>query len=104
MHNDEDWERIRGSRGDRSLPRISPVRVALLFGTAAIAFALFATSYLADRDRALYADAAQPLGLDRMTTGSISSGKTYTIRRSVLQSSPDAVCIIEENGRRTGEC
>lgn len=101
---DEDWERIRGLRSDRARPRVSPVRVALLFGTAAIALALFATSYLADQGRALYADTAQPLGLDSMTTGSIAPGKTYTIRKSVLQSSADAVCIIEENGRRTGEC
>ena len=104
MQGDEDWERLRGSRADRSLPRISPVRVALLFGTAAIALALFATSYLADQGRTLYADGAHPLGLDTMATGSISAGRTYTVRKSVLQSSPDAVCIIEENGRRTGEC
>ena len=103
MH-DEDWERLRGGRSDRSPPRISPVRVALLFGTAAIAFALFATSYLANDGRVLYAETARSLGLDDMTTGSISSGTTYTIRRSVLQSSPEAVCIIEDNGRRVGDC
>lgn len=101
---DEDWERIRGLRSDRARPRVSPLRVALLFGTAAIALALFATSYLAGEGRSLYADGAQPLGLDTMTTGSISPGRTYTIRKSVLQSSPDAVCIIQENGLRTGEC
>lgn len=104
MQNDDDWERMRGVRGDRVVPRISPVRVALLFGTAAIALALFATSYLADQNRVLYADTAQPLGLDMTTTGSIPQARTYTIRKSVLQSSPDAVCIIQPNGARSGDC
>jgi hypothetical protein len=104
MQNEEDWERIRSSRGDRALPGISPVRVALLFGTAAIALALFATSYLADSGRRFYADGGRPVEVDMMSTGSISPSRTYTIRKSVLQSSPDAECIIRSDGSTQGEC
>ena len=48
-----------------------------------------------------------PAGLDEMTTGSI--GRTgyrgeYTIRKSVLQSSPQTVCVIRDNGVRIGDC
>ncbi len=36
-------------------------------------------------------------------TGSIGAN-TYTVRRSVLQRSPDAVCIIRTDGGRSGDC
>jgi hypothetical protein len=42
-----------------------------------------------------------------MPIGSIgqrSNPGAYTIRRSVLQPSPNAVCIIRGNGMRTGDC
>lgn len=104
MQNDDDWERIRGARGDRMVPGVSPVRVALLFGTAAIALALFATSYLAGEGRRFYADGGRPVDVDMMSTGSISPGGTYTVRKSVLQSSPKAVCIIRQDGSSFGEC
>ena len=43
-------------------------------------------------------------GVDPMSTGSIGRGEAYTIRRSVLQSSPDAVCVIRSDGARSGDC
>jgi hypothetical protein len=104
MRSDDDWQTLRGTRPDRREPAISPVRIALLFGTAAVAVALFATSYLADSGRLQVAEAGQPVGLDPLSTGSIRQPRTYIIRRSVLQKSPDSVCIIRPNGSRSGDC
>jgi len=47
--------------------------------------------------------------VDMMSTGSISpgnqrSGSTYIVRRSVLQADPNAVCVIRQNGTRSGAC
>ena len=83
------------------------LRFALLFGAAAIALALFVTPFAERQAQSLMARA--PIGLDTMATGSIgpaggASGGSYTIRRSVLQSSPNAICIIRKNGARTGDC
>jgi len=74
------------------------VRVALLFGSAAVALALILTPLLDRRTR----DTAS-YGLDPVATGSIPD-RVYTIRRSVLQPSPDATCIISQNGTRSGAC
>lgn len=103
---EHEWERLRGARPERELPAISPIRVALLFGSAAVAFALIATAYLGDdNSRDEYAGAVEPAGLDYMSTGSIQpTTKKYTVRKSVLQSSPDAVCVINSDGTHSGEC
>jgi hypothetical protein len=78
------------------------LRVALLFGSAAIAIGLVAASVL---DNRLGGRMAQnDYGIDRTTTGSIGYKGTYILRRSVLQNSPDAVCILRDNGTRTGAC
>ena len=37
-------------------------------------------------------------------TGSISHRTTYTVRRSVLQAQPGSVCIIDSDGRTSGDC
>lgn len=75
------------------------LRVALLFGLMGIALTLIVVPLAERRTGPLVAGK-----LDMMTTGSIRPGDTYTIRRSVLQSSPDAVCIIRSDGSRSGEC
>ncbi|MCR6659908.1 MAG: hypothetical protein NVV72_11370 [Asticcacaulis sp.] len=43
--------------------------------------------------------------LDFISTSSVGQrgGRSYTIRRSVLQA-PGAVCIIDSAGRRSGDC
>ncbi|MBN9072158.1 MAG: hypothetical protein J0H34_11275 [Rhizobiales bacterium] len=87
---------------------MSPVRIALLFSSAAIALALVVSSYFGDvgpgrADLAL--NDMPPPGLDTMATGSTrTAGKSYIMRRSILQSSPNAVCIISADGRRSGDC
>ncbi|GAB5506052.1 MAG: hypothetical protein Rhirs2KO_12150 [Rhizobiaceae bacterium] len=85
------------------------LRFALLFGAAAIALALFVTPFAERQAQSLMA--RTPVGLDTMSTGSIgpsgarpAGGGSYTIRRSVLQSSPNSICIIRQNGARTGDC
>lgn len=80
-----------------------PVRTALLFAAVAAGLALTLAPLAERRVNALVASNGS--GIDRMSTGSIApSTNNYTIRRSVLQSSPNAVCIIRPNGVRSGDC
>ena len=87
MYPENDWQPTRGDRGERLAGAgLSAVRVAPV----------------ADRQtRSLVAQSGE---LDAMTTGSIGSAGSYTIRKSVLQPSVSSVCIIHDNGRRAGEC
>lgn len=76
----------------------------MLFGVLAVALALFAAPYLDRSSERLAADRGNP-GIDYLTTASTPQQRsTYTMRRSVLQTSPSAVCIIHANGARTGDC
>ncbi len=82
------------------------LRVTLLFGSAAIALTLILVP-IADRHANERSVASVPSqGVDMMSTGSIAArgGDSYTIRRSVLQPDPNAVCIIRDTGERTGAC
>lgn len=98
---EEDWSTVRSERG---FPGIGLLRPVLLFGSAAIALALMLVPMLEDATSDM-ADAG-PQGLDMTSTGSIGSAGSgvYVVRRSVLQSSPDAVCVIRANGARVGDC
>jgi hypothetical protein len=101
MKPEEQWELVRGGRGlSIEEAGMGALRVALLFGSAAIAFALLAVPLLDSRTRTRVAQS----DLDMTTTGSIGGTTNYTIRRSVLQASPNAVCIIRENDARRGNC
>lgn len=77
------------------------LRVALLFGSGAIALTLLLTPQLERKScQALF----DP-GIDKVVTSSIGTGGTaYLARRSVLQSSPDSVCIISRDGSKRGQC
>jgi hypothetical protein len=92
--------------GDRS-NRIGAVNLALLFGTAAIALSLILTPMLSS-DKGDTGMQANTTDYDNITTGSIPTHdgkvKRYTIRRSVLQENPSDVCIINQDGTRTGGC
>lgn len=80
------------------------LRATLLFGVLAIAVALFAAPYLDRSSARIAADRSNP-GIDFMTTASTPQRRsTYTMRRSVLQNSPNAVCIIHANGVHSGDC
>lgn len=84
---------------------LGALRVALLFGSAAIALALIVVPIVDRGSSALGVQTAfGASGIDTMETGSIGPGHQYTIRRSVLQGSPSAICIINDNGTRAGDC
>lgn len=102
----DDWEKPHSDRlwglGDTAL---GSLHVALLFGAGAVALALVLTPIAESQtERLLYS--SYPAGLDMMPTGTVGQRSTgsYTIRRSVLQPSPNSVCIIRDNGMRTGDC
>jgi len=104
MYPEDDWNDFAPSRDTHPvLGGLGSLRIALLFGSGAIALALLIVPFVEQRTRLALAGGSDQL--DTMATGSIQQrGNTYTIRRSVLQSDPNAVCIIQANGIRTGDC
>jgi hypothetical protein len=100
MTPEDDWDAIRNRRTPLfSIAGMGILRIALLFGSAAVALALILAPAAENYARSPFAG-----GLDMMATGAIGQGGGYTIRRSVLQASPDSVCIIGNNGSRSGDC
>lgn len=86
------------------------LRVVLLFGSAVVALALIIVPVLNEQANKVAAQSVLPDGIDRTMTGSIkrdTGGEPYAgqaVRKSALQPRPDAVCIIETNGSRHGDC
>ncbi|RUX06216.1 MULTISPECIES: hypothetical protein [unclassified Mesorhizobium] len=104
MSLDREWDSIRPERGFRAADAgMGVLRIALLFGSAAVALALIATPFLDSQTRSQTARDGFP-GLDMTATGSISHRSTYTVRRSVLQAEPGGVCIIRSDGKSSGDC
>ena len=99
MNSDEEWDLVNGETYRGSLNRSGLLRIALLFGSIAVAFSLFLVPMLSTTG----IDTVSP-GVDRILTGSISKGSEYTLRRSVLQRDPSAYCIIRNDGTSTGSC
>ena len=101
---ENEWDVVRNDRGWSSgWAGTGLLRIVLLFGSAAVALALIIAP-MADNQTRSSANDNRPFGVDDTATGSIGKGNTYTLRRSVLQSSPDAVCVIDSNGRQVGAC
>lgn len=101
MTPEDEWNAIRSRRMPLfGAAGMSMLRIALLFGSAAVALALILAP-MADRYSKTQIVGAS--GLDFMTTSSIGQRAAYTIRRSVLQA-PGSVCIIDSAGRRSGDC
>jgi hypothetical protein len=96
----------------RKSGQVGVVRLAVLFASAAIVSAVILTPILAiDAPSARIASA--PGDYDTIITGSIpgirsapASGqkRVYTIRKSVLQDTPEAICIIQSDGSSSGNC
>ncbi|MBX3578745.1 MAG: hypothetical protein KF723_16195 [Rhizobiaceae bacterium] len=108
MQPDDDWELTRGRGWDFATAGAGMLRATLLFGTAGIALALILTPLLdgSDDDYLAQSDFFDP-GVDRTVTGSVGATGykgQYTIRRSVLQGSPDSICVIRDNGAKSGDC
>ncbi|WP_075291477.1 hypothetical protein [Pararhizobium arenae] len=105
MADDEFWRTVQ----DKDLAtgqsrRTGVLNLSLLFGTAVIALTLILTPMLSSKTTGKVL-ANAPLDYDNISTGSIptsSGSKRYTVRRSVLQEMPGAVCIIDENGGKSG--
>jgi hypothetical protein len=98
MTNKDFGKDVRQSRRAASRSgRIGVVNVALLFAVAAVAVTLVVTPMVSEPGGSAQM-ASQPASVDTMSTGSITSsdehGKRYTIRRSILQDTPGAVCIV----------
>jgi hypothetical protein len=100
MHPVDEWNSTRGDRvwrsGDAS---IGVVRIALLFGFVAVAFALMMVPIVEKRSRE-WSQRIDRAGIDRVETGAIQRREAYIVRRSVLQASPTSVCTIR-NGERS---
>jgi hypothetical protein len=80
------------------------LRIVLLFSAVAVAIAVIASQAL-DRRINRHLVRNNPMsGVDYAPTGSINYKDRYTIRRSVLQPSPESICIVRDNGTRAGDC
>ncbi len=102
MSNDEFWASVYSGNGEAKRPgRISLLRLALLFGAAAITMAIVVPPML---DHAAHRRIAGNAGIDYTTTSSIRRMHEYTERRSVLQPDDEPVCIIDKAGIRSGGC
>lgn len=115
MINEDFWRAVRmKERSSNNSRRTGALNIALLFGTAAIALTLIITPMLADRSTVAHvADAPIADPYDNIQTGSIKpigdvnarpeteNGRRYVIRRSILQSDPGAVCIVQ--GYKSGD-
>ncbi|WP_426131559.1 hypothetical protein [Pararhizobium sp. PWRC1-1] len=105
MVDDDFWRTVQDK--DLATPqsrRTGALNLSLLFGTAVIALTLILTPMMTSKtDNKVLADA--PIDYDSIQTGSIPSSpptKRYTVRRSVLQEMPGAVCIIDSDGNKSG--
>jgi hypothetical protein len=102
MFGNDEWEKFRSERGPLlEIVQSGALRIALLFGSVAVAIALLLTPVL---DRETQVARVNPLGIDNTVTGSVPVQGIYTLHRSVLQNSPNAVCVIHFDGTRTGDC
>lgn len=103
MFPESDWEEIRGMlRRQRRPDTAGFLRTIMVFSAIAIALAAVLAP-LAQEQAQQY---AMRRNVDTMATGSIQrpDARTYVIRRSVLQQSPDAFCIINRDGSAAGDC
>lgn len=105
MVSDQEWEAAESGRYDLTATAgMGVLRITLLFGSAAIAFALLLTPFInriSEPESTLWSNAH---GIDYTQTGSVGYKGSYTIRKSVLQGSAGAVCVIRDNGTRSGDC
>lgn len=111
MNDERDWAEIRpASMSTVGEAGLGMVRVTLLFGSLAIAVALFVAPLLDRTGDSHLASASRFMGIDNRATGTVGqptsyrSGSEFTIRRSVLQTGPTSKCIIYSNGAQTGDC
>ena len=101
MTPEKEWDLVRNERTPLlGIGASGALRLVLLFGSAAIALTLVLTPLAENLTRSQLASRD---GLDFTSTGSIGKRSGYTIRRSVMQA-PGEVCIIRNDGLRSGAC
>jgi hypothetical protein len=103
MADDDIWAEVQ-AKYKRPFNVTGAINVALLFGTAVIAITLILTPILSNMDFGQQKVAGTD-AYDNLVTGSISKpghSRNYTVRRSVLQEMPGAVCIINGDGTKSG--
>jgi len=101
MEQESGWDIVRSERGwSMREAGMGLLRATLLFGLGIAALTVITVPVLDKRS----SEWAEGAGIDAMQVGSIDTSKTYTIRKSVLQPSPDAICIIGQDGSRKGAC
>lgn len=104
MASGNDWETMSSERSRLfGTAGMGILRVTLLFGSAGVALALILAPVAENYTKPQFARLGNG-GIDFSTTGSIGPRNIYTVRRSVLQPSPDSICIIRNGGLRTGDC
>ncbi|WP_420839952.1 hypothetical protein [Allorhizobium sonneratiae] len=105
MSKDVERNGRQSQRATSRSARMGVINLALLFAVAAVAITLVVTPLLSDKNDSGQI-ASAPVELDTLATGSISTttdqGKRYTIRRSVLQKTPGAVCIVDPSNGNNG--
>ncbi|KQS64420.1 hypothetical protein ASG39_10630 [Rhizobium sp. Leaf371] len=105
MVDDDFWRTVQDkdlTKGEYR--RTGVLNLALLFGTAVIALTLILTPMMASKNTTKVL-ANAPIDYDTISTGSIPDDKgtkRYTVRRSVLQEMPGAVCIVNGDGGKSG--
>ncbi|MGL4488200.1 MAG: hypothetical protein ACRCU5_01995 [Rhizobiaceae bacterium] len=103
MNSDDEWDLVQGNDESALEPAKSGVlRISLLFGSIAVAFALFLVP-IANRQSSDIAR-ANVSSLDLISTGATSRANEYTIRKSVLQSKASSECILRSDGSSVGDC
>ncbi len=101
--NYDDWGQASRTPA-RTILDSGAVRVALLFGSAMVAFTMILTPIVGRGASDSMSKRAAASKLDATATGSILKTRGYTVRRSVLQGGPESVCIIDEKGGERGKC
>ena len=96
------WTDTLGVAGSGAL------RLALLFGSAAVALTIILTPIAENQ---VVRSVSVQSGIDQIATGSTLNAnrispitRSYVIRRSILQSDKNDICIIGSDGVRTGTC
>ena len=108
MNDERDWAEIEPpTTSSMSDAGFGALRITLLFGSLAVAVALFVAPLMDRGNSTRLASSPYFRALDRTATGTARQPQgyaQYTIRRSVLQTNPRAMCIIHANGTRSGDC
>jgi len=106
MYPEDEWDVVRNDRGWSFASLGSGMlRATLLFGSAAIALALIVAPMLEGDNGDYMAQSGNGYDyVDRTVTGTVRYKGTYTIRKSVLQTTPESECVIRDNGIRSGDC